>query len=132
MNNCKHEAKTDGFSDKLLFAFAEKLATFRHLGQTMRKLVPMTYLLFGAYNLVVTDRGLGCDGCLPIVGPVDVLDNVQIPKALMDGWLLRVFEGIEHRRREPKLYPSSRCRLDCSEHDKENRIKARVKMTTRV
>ena len=119
VNNRKHEAKTDesgAFSDKQLFAFAEKVRNVSAPGSSNAqtfikgntKLDPMTYLLFGAYNLVVTDRGLECDGWLPIVGPVDVLDDVQRLKGLMDGCLLRVFEGIEHRRREQKMYPNSR------------------------
>ena len=40
----------------------------------------------------------------PLVSPVDVLDDMQRLKAPMDGCLMRVFEGIEHRRREQKLY----------------------------
>lgn len=119
VNNRKHEAKTDEngtFFDKQLFAFAEKVRNVSAPGSSnaqtfikgTTKLDPMTYLLFGAYNLVVTDRGLECDGWLPIVGPGDVLDDVQRLKALMDGCLLRVFEGIEHRRREQKLFPNSR------------------------
>ena len=40
----------------------------------------------------------------PLVSPVDVLDDIQRLKAPMDGCLMRVFEGIEHRRREQKLY----------------------------
>jgi small subunit ribosomal protein S24e len=119
VNNRKHEAKTDesgAFYDKQLFAFAEKVRNVSAPGSSNAqtfikgntKLDPMTYLLFGAYNLVVTDRGLECDGWLPIVGPVDVLDDVQRLKTLMDECILRVFEGIEHRRREQKLYPSSR------------------------
>jgi len=119
VNNRKHEAKTDesgAFSDKQLFAFAEKVRNISVPGannaQTFikgnTKLDPMTYLLFGAYNLVVTDRGLECDGWLPIVGPVDVLDDVQRLKTLVEGCLLRVFEGIEHRRREQRQYSNSR------------------------
>ena len=119
VNNRKHETKTDEngeTSNKQLFAFAEKVRNVSAPGsnnaQTFikgnTKLDPMTYLLFGAYKLVVTDRGLECDDWLPVVGPVDVLDDVQRLKSLMDGCLLRVFEGIEHRRREQRLFPNSR------------------------
>ena len=115
VKNCKQEAKTDesgAFSDKQLSDFAEKVGNVSTPGSSNAqnfikgntKLDPMTYLLFGAYNLVVTDRGLECDGWLPIVGPVDVLNDVQRLKALMDGYLWPVLEGIEHRRREKKLY----------------------------
>ena len=60
----------------------------------------MTYLLFGAYNAVVTERGLECDGWLPIVGRVDILDDIQTLKTRMDKCFLRVFEGIAHHRQQ--------------------------------
>lgn len=58
------------------------------------KIDPITYMLFGAHNLRVTERGLDCDEWLPIVGNVDVLDDIQRLKTLMDSSLLRIFEGI--------------------------------------
>jgi small subunit ribosomal protein S24e len=74
---------------------------------TTTRLDPMTYMLFGAYDLVVTERGLDCDGWLPIVGNLDALDGIQRLKTLMDSCMLRVFEGItmgrRHRRRTMPL-----------------------------
>jgi small subunit ribosomal protein S24e len=60
----------------------------------------MTYMLFGAYNLEVSERGLVCDGWLPIVGNLDALDDIQRLKTLLDQCMLRVFEGISKRNRQ--------------------------------
>ena len=60
------------------------------------RLDPMTYVLFGAYNLEATDDGLECDGWLPIIGNLDALDDVRRLKLLMEGCMLRVFEGINN------------------------------------
>lgn len=54
----------------------------------------MTYMLFGAYELVVTARGLECDGWLPVTGNTHALDDVQRLKAALDVCMLRVFEGL--------------------------------------
>lgn len=56
-------------------------------------------MLFGAYKLQVVERGLECDNWLPIVGNLDALDDVQRLKTLMEGCMLRVFEGITMGRR---------------------------------
>ena len=63
------------------------------------RLDPMTYLLFGAYRLQVTEKGLDCDGWLPVMGNIDTLDDVQRLKTLMETCMLRVFEGIVHWKR---------------------------------
>lgn len=54
----------------------------------------MTYMLFGAYELVVTARGLECDGWLPVTGNTHALDDVQRLKTALDVCMLRVFEGL--------------------------------------
>jgi len=54
----------------------------------------MTYMLFGAYNLLVTRRGLECDGWLPVTGNLYALDDVQRLKTLFEKCMLRVFEGV--------------------------------------
>jgi hypothetical protein len=54
----------------------------------------MTYMLFGAYNLRVTQRGLECDDWLPVIGNLHALDDVQRLKTLLDACMLRVFEGV--------------------------------------
>jgi hypothetical protein len=54
----------------------------------------MTFVLFGAHGLDATDRGFICDDWLPVVGNVDALDNIRQLKVLLEGCLLRVFEGI--------------------------------------
>lgn len=59
----------------------------------------LSYLLFGAYQVKVTGRGLECDEWLPIVGRVDVLNDIQRLKALMGSCMLRVFEGVSRGQR---------------------------------
>ena len=54
----------------------------------------MTYLLFGAYHLRSTPNGLLCDDWLPIVGNMGALDEVQRLKNLLDGCMLRIFQGV--------------------------------------
>ncbi|WVO16893.1 hypothetical protein L204_104579 [Cryptococcus depauperatus] len=90
-------------AEKRLYAFGEKsrnvpLGGKPNAGQTnlrtVTRLDPMTYMLFGAYELVVTRRGLECDGWLPVFGNLHALDDIQRLKALLDGCLLRVFEGL--------------------------------------
>jgi small subunit ribosomal protein S24e len=100
-----HRDKDGGFVDKQLFAFAEKYrnvsSSSSNAGTFLRgctQLDPMTYLLFGAYNAVVTERGLECDDWLPIVGKVDIMDDIQTLKTRMEKCFLRVFEGIVYHR----------------------------------
>lgn len=108
VNNRSRESKKDadgGFVDKQLFVFSEKVRNISsgnsNAGTFIRgctQLDPMTYLLFGAFNAIVTERGLECDGWLPIVGRVDILDDIQSLKTRMDKCFLRIFEGIIHQR----------------------------------
>jgi len=51
-------------------------------------------MLFGAYNLNVTQSGLQCDNWLPVAGNLQALDDIQRLKTLFDGCMLRVFEGV--------------------------------------
>ncbi|TFK41154.1 P-loop containing nucleoside triphosphate hydrolase protein [Crucibulum laeve] len=97
--------------EKQLYAYIEKRRNASGGGSaqtflvTTTRLDPMTYMLFGAYNLEVTERGMECDNWLPIVGNLDALDDVQRLKTLMESCMLRVFEGItmgrRHQRRQP-------------------------------
>jgi hypothetical protein len=59
----------------------------------------MTYMLFGAHVLEVSERGLECDGWLPMQGNIDALDDIQRLKTLLDACMLRVFDGITRERR---------------------------------
>ena len=91
-------------AEKRLYAFGEKtrsvpLGSKNGAGGTtnlrqVTRLDPMTYMLFGAYNLLVTRRGLECDGWLPVTGNLYALDDVQRLKTLFDKCMLRVFEGV--------------------------------------
>lgn len=90
-------------AEKRLYAFAEKSRNVPVGGnpnsaptnlRTVTRLDPMTYMLFGAYELVVTARGLECDGWLPVTGNTHALDDVQRLKTALDVCMLRVFEGL--------------------------------------
>ncbi|WWC86426.1 uncharacterized protein L201_001303 [Kwoniella dendrophila CBS 6074] len=62
--------------------------------RSVTRLDPMTYMLFGAYELVVTQRGLECDNWLPVIGNLHALDDLQRLKVLLDGCMLRVFQCV--------------------------------------
>ncbi|KAI6162189.1 hypothetical protein EDD17DRAFT_1776997 [Pisolithus thermaeus] len=87
--------------EKQIYAFAEKRQNLTTFLINTTRLDPMTYLLFGANDIVVTERGLECDGWLPVVGNLAVLDDIQRLKALMETCMLRVYDGIlmNQRRR---------------------------------
>lgn len=72
---------------------------------TTTRIDPLAYILFGAYEVEVVERGLECDEWLPVVGEVRVLDDVQRLKKAMEACMLRVFEGItmSTQRRGKKL-----------------------------
>lgn len=70
---------------------------------TTTKLDPMTFVLFGAYQIAVTAQGLECDQWLPIVGDVYALDDVQKLKVMMEACMSRVFEGLAMRRTRSAL-----------------------------
>jgi small subunit ribosomal protein S24e len=109
VNNRKREvASGDVISsgEKQLFAYAEKRQNVSSGGSnaqmnliTTTRLEPLVYMLFGAYRLEVTERGLDCDGWLPVVGNLDALDDIQRLKVLMESCFLRVFEGITMAKR---------------------------------
>ena len=95
----------DQADEKQLYAFADKrrnestgsssATTFL---VTTTRLDPLTYILFGAHNVDVVERGLECDNWLPIVGDVNILDDIQRLKTFMEASMLRVFEGIAMSR----------------------------------
>lgn len=78
-------------------------------------------MLFGAYKLEVTERGLECDNWLPIVGNLDALDDVSHLKTLLEACMLRVFEGItmgrRHRRGTIPVMP--REEAECGDEDED-------------
>lgn len=96
------------YGEKQIFAFAEKRQNLSLAGQApgqvylvgCTRLDPMTYMLFGAYNTVASERGLVCDDWLPIVGNIGALDDVRDLKSRLEGCMLRVFEGIHHSRQK--------------------------------
>lgn len=87
--------------EKQIYAFAEKRQNLTVAGQNPQtflinttRLDPMTYLLFGANDVEVTERGLECDGWLPVAGNLAALDDIQRLKALIETCMLRVYDGI--------------------------------------
>ncbi|TCD71529.1 hypothetical protein EIP91_008910 [Steccherinum ochraceum] len=93
----------DGRMEKQLIAFGEKrqnISVTNTNGPPQKFIVnttridPLTYVLFGAYHVQVTQRGIICDDWLPIVGRIDALDDVERLKSRMEACMLRVFEGI--------------------------------------
>ncbi|KZT65131.1 P-loop containing nucleoside triphosphate hydrolase protein [Daedalea quercina L-15889] len=106
----KHESDDPSFvlTEKQIIAYAEKRQNLTHGSSrpemylvTTSRLDPLTYILFGAYNIEVTFRGLECDEWLPIVGRQDALDDIERLKRLMEGCMLRVFEGITAGKMKP-------------------------------
>jgi len=96
------EPENSSHMEKQLFAFVEKSRNVSNLSggtpqtylRTSTRLDPMTYMLFGAYNIEDTQRGLECDNWLSVSGPTDGLDGVSRLKGYMETVMLRVFEGI--------------------------------------
>ncbi|KAK0534954.1 hypothetical protein OC834_001687 [Tilletia horrida] len=91
-----------------LIAFGEKTrntsgvtATSNSNPSTMLRMCtridPLSYLLFGSYDIRVDHRGLKCDGWLPVTGNIDALDDVERLKAVLNVCMLRVFQGIGKR-----------------------------------
>ncbi|KAJ7092729.1 P-loop containing nucleoside triphosphate hydrolase protein [Mycena epipterygia] len=109
VNNRKH-TMSEHHDEKQIYAFMEKRqnATTASGGTpqttlvTTTRLDPLSYMLFGAYKLQVTEHGLDCDGWLPMVGNLDALDDIQRLKTLMESSMLRVFEGITMSRRQSR------------------------------
>lgn len=64
---------------------------------------PLTFMLFGAKQVLVSSRGLECDGWLPVIGDFDALDGVERIKVLMDACILCVLDRI----RSPAFSPLS-------------------------
>ncbi|KAI0651863.1 P-loop containing nucleoside triphosphate hydrolase protein [Trametes meyenii] len=97
--------------EKQIIAYVEKRQNIstsqnaeKYLVATTR-LDPLTYVLFGAYRITVTARGMECDGWLPVIGRPDVLDDLERLKVMMEDCLLRVFQGIiASRQRKAQQY----------------------------
>ena len=123
VNHRKREMPKDGSPhvEKQIVAYAEKRQNISTSANAEKYLVattrldPLTYVLFGAYRISVTSRGLECDDWLPIVGRTDVLDDLERLKVMMEDCMLRVFQGImasrqrkAHQNRKPLTYAEGR------------------------
>ncbi|KAK0548088.1 hypothetical protein OC846_004607 [Tilletia horrida] len=91
-----------------LLAFGEKTqnasgvtSTNKNQPQTTLRMCtridPLSYLLFGSYDIRVGNKGLFCDGWLPVVGNIEALDDVERLKSVLNVCMLRVFQGIGKR-----------------------------------
>lgn len=99
--------------EKQLYAYSEMRRNLTGGGSqtylvNTTKLDPMTYMLFGAYNLQVVNRGIECDNWLPLFSDRSsaVLDDIQRLKTVVEACMLRVFQGItmsQLRTRQPHL-----------------------------
>ncbi|KAI0724564.1 P-loop containing nucleoside triphosphate hydrolase protein [Cerioporus squamosus] len=125
VNHRKREMPNNGSDhphiEKQIVAYAEKRQNIstghggeKYLVGTTR-LDPLTYILFGAYRIAVTQRGLECDEWLPVIGRPDVLDDLERLKVMMEDCMLRVFQGIianrqrkAHFNKKPLTYDEGR------------------------
>lgn len=105
VNHRRREHTEDQADEKQLYAFADKRRNESTGGSsattflvTTTRLDPLTYILFGAHHVDVVERGLECDSWLPIVGDVNILDDIQRLKTFLEASMLRVFEGIAMSR----------------------------------
>ena len=87
--------------EKHIIAFAEKRQNISVVTNNPQKFIvtttrldPMSYMLFGAYNIQVAGRGLECDEWLPVIGNQAALDQISRLKEAMDLCFLRIYEGI--------------------------------------
>ncbi|KAH9944377.1 P-loop containing nucleoside triphosphate hydrolase protein [Epithele typhae] len=87
--------------ERQIIAYAEKRQNISTAQKNSEKYIvnttrldPLTYVLFGAFRIAVTQRGLECDEWLPIIGAVDVLDDLERVKVMMEDCMLRVFQGL--------------------------------------
>ncbi|KAF8509803.1 P-loop containing nucleoside triphosphate hydrolase protein [Gautieria morchelliformis] len=117
VNNVRREVAESAAAERAerqIFAFTEKrqnVSTGSTNSQTYlmgsTRIDHLSYMLFGAYRIEVTGRGLECDEWLPIVGRIDVLRDIQRVKMLMEACMLRVFEGVSRSQRRDLTAPST-------------------------
>jgi small subunit ribosomal protein S24e len=111
LNNRKRDVSSGSqegrIIDKQIIAYSEKRQNISMASSsgnapmylaTTTRLDPMTFVLFGAYQIAVTAQGLECDEWLPIVGNVYALDDIQKLKFMMEACMSRIFEGLAMRR----------------------------------
>lgn len=127
--NPDERARSYEHVEKHILAFSEKRQNISVAGAsanapkflvTTTRLDPLTYMLFGAHNVQVTERGLICDEWLPIIGPVHALDDVERLKVLMESCMLRVFEGLTIGRQMRNARGAPITRRDEKEHESED------------
>ncbi|KAI0689607.1 P-loop containing nucleoside triphosphate hydrolase protein [Cytidiella melzeri] len=130
VNNRKRvgpEPESNTTTEKQLIAYVDKrqnLSTGNANAQIFlmntTRLDPLTYILFGAYRIEVTRRGLECDDWLPVVGDASVLDDLERLKVLMESCMLRVFHGISQMRKKRQVPRRSDFKEEESEDEDED------------
>lgn len=95
---------------------------------TTTRVDPLTYMLFGAHHIEVTQRGLICDEWLPVIGRGDSLDDIERLKVLMESCMLRVFEGITQGRAKRRIAagpvaPREEREEESEDEDDDTRVK---------
>lgn len=112
VNNRRRDHDEHAKYEKVIIAYAEKRqnlsagASAEHAQKFLvntTRVDPLTYMLFGAHRVEVTHKGLDCDEWLPIVGDLNVLDDVERLKVMMESCMLRVFEGIIKLRNKRRV-----------------------------
>ena len=112
--------------EKQIIAFAEKRQNISIVTNGTQKFIvtttrldPMSYMLFGAYNIQVAGRGLVCDEWLPVIGNQLALDQISRLREAMDLCFLRVYEGImaKRNRHERVVVPRPEEREEESDDD---------------
>lgn len=98
--------------ERAIYAFQSKQRnmTSAHpvtVASQITRLDPLPYILFGAKSLRPWASGIVSDDWLTIMGPRSALDDVVCLKVMLEGSLLRVYEGLHHlqagRPREPRV-----------------------------
>ncbi|HEV7737806.1 MAG TPA: hypothetical protein VGO47_10610, partial [Chlamydiales bacterium] len=98
-----------------LYSFVEKRQNISvgSSGQTFlvgtTRMEPLPYILFGAYDLKLTGKGLECDKWLLFGGEYDTLADIHLLRQRVDACMRRVFEGIsKHPRQQPRKIQTRR------------------------
>lgn len=103
VNNRKRlgqESEANLAAEKQLIAYADKRQNVSSGANAQIFLINasrldlLIYILFSAYRVEVTCKGLECNEWLPVIGELAVLDNLECLKVLMESYMLRVFHGV--------------------------------------
>jgi small subunit ribosomal protein S24e len=112
VNHVKFETSlTEAKSVKQVIAYSEKRRNVSVATQgtpatfliSTTRVDPLIYLLFGAYKVERTSRGLMCDDWVHIIGHLDGLEDLYQLKLLFNGVMKRVYQGLIMKGREQRI-----------------------------